>query len=366
MKRTSIFLLAALLGTGCLDIAEERARTDEQVGHAAAEGNRLDITDGLGAVRRFEPGFVEIWGNAPSLRIELEVGAPAPSQWLLVLRNVVPDAVIRATTSDGIDVPITLEPSSIGTERRALLALAPQSRVTIDVAAPDADARAPFDFIDFADVQRAIDEVEDVFDKMNEQSSARFVVMAGDITQTGAREALELFQEKQRGLALPIFTTLGNHELGSGTPLYHSYFGRGSESFTFHGARFTLLDSASATIDPTVYGWLDHWLELGRNDVHLTFMHIPPLDPIGFRDGAFSSRPEADKLIVRLARGGVDASFYGHIHSYYAFETGGIPAFISGGGGAIPERFDGIGRHFLLVSVDPDAQRVSSQVIRVD
>ena len=65
-------------------------------------------------------------------------------------------------------------------------------------------------------------------------------------------------------------------------------------------------------------------------------MHIPPVDPIGVRNGSFANRNEAAKLLTRLARGGVDLTLYGHIHSYYAFENAGIPAHISGGGGAIP------------------------------
>lgn len=40
----------------------------------------------------------------------------------------------------------------------------------------------------------------------------------------------------------------------------------------------------------------------------------------------------------------VDLTVHGHVHSYYAFANAGIPAFITGGGGAIPERFDAIGR----------------------
>ena len=110
-------------------------------------------------------------------------------------------------------------------------------------------------------------------------------------------------------------------------------------------AVFTLLDDGSASLDPLVYDWLDDWLAGARHDVHVIAMHIPPLDPIGVRNGAFASRSEAAKLLGRLAEGHVDLTLYGDIHSYYEFDNAGIPAFISGGGGAIPERFDGIGRH---------------------
>jgi hypothetical protein len=127
-----------------------------------------------------------------------------------------------------------------------------------------------------------------------------------------------------------------------------------------------LLDSGSATIDPLVYGWLEDWLGLGQDHVHVVAMHIPPLDPVGVRNGAFADRNEAAKLLRRLATGKVDLTLYGHIHSFYSFENGGIPARISGGGGAIPERFDGIGRHFLTIRVHPERGVEDIEVVRVD
>ena len=127
-----------------------------------------------------------------------------------------------------------------------------------------------------------------------------------------------------------------------------------------------MIDSASATIDPIVYDWLDGWLDRARGSVHVVAMHVPPLDPIGVRNGAFGSRGEAAKLLSRLAGGGVDLTLYGHIHSYYSFDNAGIPAYISGGGGAIPERFDEIGRHFLTIDVDASAGVQAVETVRVD
>ena len=95
-------------------------------------------------------------------------------------------------------------------------------------------------------------------------------------------------------------------------------------------------------------------------------MHIPPLDPIGLRNGGFASRLEANNLVARLAAADVEVTVYGHVHSYYAFSNAGIPAYITGGGGAIPERLDGIGRHFLTVDIDPDSQLFQVGIVRVD
>lgn len=363
----SAALLAVTLGmTGCLDVAEQRAHTDTAVGRASASGNDVEVESGFAAVRRFEPGSLELWGNAPAFKVRLSTSDVAPSQWTIVVRNVLPNVTLTARSGNGDDIAMASEPSTFSTERRVTLGIPPGQSIDFQLRPPDLESSEPFEFLEFADVQEAIDRVGDIYAKMNQESAARFVVMAGDLTRRGSAEELERFQYEQGALSLPIFVTLGNHELGSGEVRYHEYFGRGSQSFDFHGARFTLLDDASATLDPLVYGWLDDWLARGKNGVHLLFMHIPPLDPIGLRDGAFSSRAEAAKLIARLGHGNVDMTFYGHIHSYYAFENAGIPAFISGGGGAIPERFDGIGRHYLAVAVDPEQQRVTTRVVRVD
>jgi 3',5'-cyclic AMP phosphodiesterase CpdA len=95
-------------------------------------------------------------------------------------------------------------------------------------------------------------------------------------------------------------------------------------------------------------------------------MHIPPLDPVGVRNGAFANRNEAAKLLARLAGGNVDLTLYGHIHSYYRFDNAGIDAHISGGGGAIPERFDDVGRHYLVVTVDASTGIGARELVRID
>jgi Icc-related predicted phosphoesterase len=87
---------------------------------------------------------------------------------------------------------------------------------------------------------------------------------------------------------------------------------------------------------------------------------------VGVRNGAFASRSEAAALLARFAQARVDLTLYGHIHSYYSFDNAGIPAFISGGGGALPERFDTVGRHFLVIEVDAARGVTGVSRVRVD
>jgi Icc-related predicted phosphoesterase len=166
---------------------------------------------------------------------------------------------------------------------------------------------------------------------------------------------------------VPLFATLGNHELGADELYFQQMYGRGSFHFTFRDVAFTLLDSASATIDPRVYGSLERWLASGRDRAHVVAMHIPPFDPVGTRNAAFASRAEASRLVAQLAEANVDVTLYGHIHSFYAFANAGIPAYISGGGGAVPERLDGVGRNYATIDVDPARGRIESVgVVRID
>ena len=356
--------VAALLlpASSCLDVASERVRLDEQVGQAAIDGGgRVSVLTGLASVRTVTPGTLVLWGQAPAFEVDLQVPAGAPAVWRITVRNALPDALLSAP---GLTVTSVVE--ALPTVRTFTVTLPVGVTTRLRLAPPDADRRGPYRFGVLSDVQEAIDRVGDIHRKINETPNVRFVLGIGDLTQRGYREQLERFQTELEALEVPYFATLGNHELGDGPPAYHELVGRGSSHFVYRGVHYSLVDSASATIDPEVYDWLDGWLDEGRDAVHIFGMHIPPLDPVGSRNGAFGSRAEAAKLLTRLSEGRVDLTLYGHIHTYFPYSNGGIPAYISGGGGAIPERLDGIGRHFLVVDVNPDVGIEQVGVVRVD
>ena len=362
-KRDSVVLLAAglWLVSACARPAEERVEQDGNVGRASSETLAVHVKDGLAAVRALDATRVVLWGSAPSY--ELELTSDEAASVTVELQNCLSDAEFVAL--EPADLTLTEEPSALPTRRTFVVELPPGAS-RFRVAAPDADDSGPFRFALLSDVQEALDRVSDIFERMNLEPDVRFLLGAGDLTEQGSVEQLERYQDELRALDVPYFTTLGNHELGQSPTLYHEYFGRGNFQFGFRGVTFTLLDSASATLDPTVYDWLDGWLSNARDGVHVISMHIPPLDPIGVRNGAFASRPEAAKLLAKLAEGNVDLTLYGHIHSYYSFENAGIPAYISGGGGAIPERFDNVGRHFLVFDIDPEHGVENEYRVEVD
>jgi predicted phosphodiesterase len=354
----------ALVPQSCVRPTQERAEKDLEVGHVKTGGVQFDVSGGLAAVRDAKPGSLRLWASAPVFDLHVNAGSDAERSWEIEIENILPDATL--VSADGAPA-VKVDPLDVAnaTHKRWKVEIEPGKKGKLALTVPDAGDRGPWKFAVLSDVQEAIVDVQDVFQKVNEQD-VRFLFGAGDLTERGSVEELARYQDEMQTLEVPYYTTLGNHELGQGLPPYQDWFGRASFHFVFRGVHFSFLDSGSATIDPMVYDWLDGWLDAGKDSPHVISMHIPPLDPIGVRGGAFASRNEAAKLLTRLAKGKVDLTIYGHIHSYYEFDNAGIPAYISGGGGAIPEKFDGVGRHVLVVTIGADSGVKSVELVRVD
>jgi len=311
-------------------------------------------------VRAFDGRTLSLWAQAPALDLHLEHADAEPRPLHLELFNVAHDAV---AVMDERTLPCT---PLAGRNTGCSFDLEIASDTTLTIGVPEEPSAEPFVFAVLGDVQRALGQVDDVFARMNEDPELTFVVCPGDLVNTGSRSELAQFQDQLALLRVPYFSTVGNHELGGTPRAWHELFGPFNVHFSHRGVAFSLIDDANATIDPSVYDWLKDWLDQARDRTHAVFMHIPPLDPVGVRGGGFRSRKEAAKLMQQLAEGRVDALFLGHIHSYYAFSLAGVPSYISGGGGAVPERFDGIGRHYLRVRASEARGIEDVAVVRVD
>jgi len=360
-----VAISAVAVAGGCLDVGQDRADFDEQIGNVSNGAVTVQVADGLARVVSLDADALVLWAQAPGLEISVtaDVGAAIPKT--LEIRNCVADAELTVTGPDGASQVIEGRAGDIVTIRRWTLPAGTAGTSTWRVASPRAALDSPFRFVAFADVQRRIDGIQDLFGPMAREPNVRFGLISGDLTTRGTLANLRRFQDEMRTLPFPLYASPGNHDIGTDEHHFQRTFGRCSFSFAYGGVRFTSLDSASATLVPKVHRWLDEWLDAGRDGLHVVISHIPPLDPAGARNGAFASRMEGADLLARLARGGVDLTIYGHVHSYHVFENAGIEAIITGGGGAIPQRLDGIGRHYLLVEADPVRGRFISSPVRV-
>lgn len=362
--RARVPLVVAVV-LSCARPGEDRAAAEANVGHATSGALRIDVDGGAAAVRELSDGTLRLWASQPSFTARLRTGGRAGA-WRIVVENAMPLADLTVAPSAAGQSPREREVGAV-TERIVEIELAASSDVSIRLAPRDVPAPGQkFRFLVYGDVQDAIDRVQDIYRSMNTVEDARFAIIVGDLTETGNEEELERFRVELRSLHMPCYATVGNHELGADDPpKYYAWYGRATYGFTFGDAAFTLVDSASATVDPASQDTLDALLAEHRARLHLVGMHIPPVDPIGVRNGAFASHAEAQRVLSRMAHANVDLTVYGHVHSYYAFTNAGIPAFITGGGGAIPERFDAIGRHYLVVDADPQRNVFDVALVRV-
>lgn len=356
-----------LVFLACTDVADDRAERDEIVGHYSDPTTKIDVDAGLAVIRRVDPGGIVVWSSAPAWSATITTREAGPL-WI-ELRNIVPGSMLVAEGPSGEDLAVSLVEEPLAT-RRTFVLDAPAYPLRLHAIPPTTEEAASFRFAVLSDIQEAIVNVGDVYRRIAAEPQLDFVLSAGDLTQQGTRSELERFETELESLPIPFYTTLGNHELGTTPTVYQELFGRANLHFHHRGAAFSLVDSGSATLSRRCFEWLEGWLDEDRARVHFFATHYPPIDPIGVRNGSFASRVEAHQLIARLAEGRIDLSLHGHVHSYYSFTMGGVPSYISGGGGAIPERFDGIGRHFLVVEVGSDSEGQGEvrtvRVVRVD
>ena len=105
-----------------------------------------------------------------------------------------------------------------------------------------------------------------------------------------------------------------------------------------------------------------------EDPVRLVFSYTPLFDKSGARNNAFTSKTEASHLLSMFIDGGVDAIFSGRVRDYKSYVMGGIPMYVTGGGGADMASFASQPHHWLLVEIPngythPDGKRISVNVM---
>ncbi len=351
-----------LLAAGCAQEPTDYSELDLSVGYGSVAGAKIAVSGGLGAIQDLRSGYIELWLQSPAVTVTLGLAGSAVEDWRIVLRNAVagmahlnPGAVNTSTASQS------------GTAYTVDINATAGSTYALDFSTADSTTADTFSFAVLSDIQDAIGDVGDIYNVINSDNSLRFVVSAGDLTHDGTTGQMSRFRDTLSLLNIPFYATPGNHDTYDGQYAYwRTIFGRASFTFRYKGATFIFADSSGATVEERVYVWLRGWVPASASDVQFFISHYPAIDPCGARNGGFSSRNEAYKLIAILGGGDVEAIFNGHIHSYYHFDTAGIDTYISGGGGGHPELYDGIGRHYLKVTVDAGSGSYSVSRVDVD
>ncbi len=210
-----------------------------------------------------------------------------------------------------------------------------------------------------------------------------FISIGGDVTYNGDDpndwKVWDAETSIWRESKIPVYPALGNHDLrvNEKTALanYYQHF-PDLENNRYYSARaantlLLMLDSSLDETSGTQGQWLAHELDTLPADVDFVclVLHHPPYTSSSdsLLGGGHSARHPEQTLAQMLedrqkhirARLVVIA---GHVHNYERYEHGGIPYFVTGGGGAHPvlvPREPGdplfgkaVNYHYLLVEVD--------------
>ncbi|MDR0503829.1 MAG: metallophosphoesterase [Treponema sp.] len=151
----------------------------------------------------------------------------------------------------------------------------------------------------------------------------KFVVVLGDITQSGRRQDIEKFMEITETFNVPCYPVIGNHDI---------YFDSwsvwqeliGSTMYKIDGADTTLfiLDSANSFFGRQQLDWLEEEIKKTSGRIFV-FTHSPLFVGSPVEMQQVTATAERAR-IVSILRNKCSIMFMGHAHSRYIFETNNV------------------------------------------
>jgi len=225
------------------------------------------------------------------------------------------------------------------------------------------------EFVILGDNRNGYQTFSQIIDQINAIGPA-FTIDNGDLVFGGEPNKYRLFYETVSKLQVPLYTTLGNHDIReNGRGIYTELFGPAYYSIDYQNIHFAFIDSSRGwtekrSIPEEQYQWLEKDLEKAQGKRIFVVTHIPPTDPrtktepnpypqmsesqkagpiqqemsklsgTSNLDHAFPDKEEAKHFESLMTKYKVDTVFLSHIHAYYSFVKGDVRYIISGGAGA--------------------------------
>jgi 3',5'-cyclic-AMP phosphodiesterase len=145
-------------------------------------------------------------------------------------------------------------------------------------------------------------------------SHASFVIIAGDLVNTGLPAEYARYAQWTASLGVPVYSTPGNHDLyNEGWATYRTVLGRGNYSFVVGGRTFYVVDTGNGTVGRAQ---LDLLREAFAHDTNrkVIVSHYPLYDGPDAQYYRLTDTAERAALIDLYARGNVELLLEGHQH----------------------------------------------------
>ncbi|MHB1405249.1 MAG: metallophosphoesterase family protein [Desulfitobacteriaceae bacterium] len=295
---------------------------------------------------------------APTSKIRIK-GSTQIKNILVRLENVNPATVGVSNPNESFQV---IDPHTILLKTT----VAPTEEKSIELTLKEPQAS---EFVILGDNRNGYKTFGQIIDQINSFRPA-FVIDNGDLVFGGEPNRYRLFYETVAKLQVPLYTTLGNHDIReNGRPIYTELFGPPYYSFDHLGTHFVFLDSSRGwtekrAIPEEQYQWLESDLQKAQGKRILVITHIPSSDPranLQFNtypekpqteknglieqqfqklsgtnnlDHAFPDKEEAKRFEGLMTKYGVDTVYLSHIHAFFNYTKDKVNYIISGGAGA--------------------------------
>ena len=157
---------------------------------------------------------------------------------------------------------------------------------------------------------------EDVIKRINKMDDVSFILLSGDLSESGLKAEIEWTCKSMSKSSKPIFAVVGNHDaLGFGKEMWLETFGPYDYSFTYQNSKFVAYNDNKYEFDNVPdRNWLEDQASVAVDETReYTFAvsHIPPWD-------------EDIALSQELKDFGFDLTLHGHEHSFDFWQLAGI------------------------------------------
>lgn len=171
------------------------------------------------------------------------------------------------------------------------------------------------------DPQQYPGDLEIVVGRLNQRVDIDFILLLGDIAETGIKQEFEWSCKALQKSNHPILTVIGNHDaLSFGAEIWQQIFGEFNYSFRYKKTKFVAYNDNQYEFDNVPdRDWLSEQAEQTKDSSNL--IALSHIEPWG-RD---------EQLSEYLNSLGYDVALHAHNHkfSYYQVEGNSLPHFIT-------------------------------------